>query len=185
MKRTFIAVKIEPGEALVNVLNECRQELAGERISWVQPQNIHITLKFLGDTREGQIQPISGTIRKVAGEHRSFDLKFRNLGVFRNLRNPRVLWVGIERNPVMEEIKHDLDQHLADFGYEPENREFRPHLTLGRIKFLKDLTGLEHLILRYSDQEFQVSGIREIIYYESILKPYGPEYTAIGRMSLA
>ena len=182
--RTFIAIKIDPGESLLGVLNACRKELSNERIRWVRPDNIHITLKFLGDTPHEQIPEITDKIRQIAMEHPNFQLTFKGIGIFRNLQQPRVLWMGIESNPVLSEIKRDLEHKLQPFGFEPENREYRPHLTLGRIKNLVTSTGLEQLLRRFKDQVFQVSEINDIIYYESILKPSGPEYTVLSRMQL-
>ncbi len=185
MRRTFIAIKIEAGALLLDVLDVCRKELSGERIRWVRPDNIHITLKFLGDTLPEQLSGITNAIRQTVVDHPAFSLKFKGIGVFRNLKNPRVLWMGIESSTALSEIKQDLDYNLQPFGFETESREFRPHLTLGRIKYLGNVSGMEHLLSRFKDQEFQLSEINDIIYYESILKPSGPEYIVLSRLQLS
>jgi len=184
MKRTFIAIKIEAEELMLDVLNACREELINERIRWVQPDKIHITLKFLGDTSTEQLSEISNVISDIAGNHPAFSLTFKGMGIFGKIKQPRVLWMGIERNPVISEIKQDLDISLQVHGFEADSREFRPHLTLGRIKNLDDNSRMEYLLSLYKDMEFQVSEITDMIFYESILKPTGPEYIVLSRMQL-
>jgi 2'-5' RNA ligase len=184
VKRTFIAIKIEPGEHLLDLLSRCREELSGEKIRWVHPDNIHITLKFLGETPVEKIPGITGVIGQVGLKHGSFNLTFKGLGVFRNLQHPRVLWVGIEPGPAMPRIKRDMDHGLQPFGFEPENRDFRPHLTLGRIKYVRDTAGLEGLLGQYREMEFQVYRVDQLILYESILKPSGPEDVVLSSAPL-
>ena len=184
VKRTFIAIKIEPGKYLLDALNMCREELAGEKIRWVHPDNIHITLKFLGDTPVEKIPGIIEVVGQVAGKHGAFPLTFKGLGVFRDLKHPRVFWAGIDSGPAISRIKQDIDQGLNPYGFEPENRDFRPHLTLGRIKYIRNTAMLEGLLRQYREKEFQVFQASELTYYESILRPSGPEYIVLSRLPL-
>jgi 2'-5' RNA ligase len=184
MKRTFIAIKIHPGKEMRNILDYFKQQLSGEKIKWVDPENMHITISFLGDTDEKMIGSISDIIKQTAMDHPPFELVFSGAGVFKNLRDPRVLWIGTEINPVLQNMKISLENELSGFGFEKENREFRPHLTLGRIKWIKNTAILEEAIQQYKDQEIQREYINELIYYESILKPEGPVYLTILNVPL-
>jgi RNA 2',3'-cyclic 3'-phosphodiesterase len=179
MKRTFIAIKIHPGEKMLDILNFFKKELAQEKIKWVDPGVMHITIVFLGDTDESIILSVSDIIKQVALDHPPFELFFRGTGIFRNMHDPRVIWIGTEINPVMQNIKAELDNQLSKFGFEKETREFKPHLTLGRIKYLKNRSSLEEAIKLYKEKNVQKELISELIYYESILKPAGPEYHPI------
>jgi 2'-5' RNA ligase len=179
MKRTFIAIKIHPGEKMREILDYFKQSLSQEKIKWVDPGIMHITITFLGDTDEKIIPSVSDAIKQISLNHPPFELIFRDAGIFRNLRDPRVIWIGTETNPVMQSLKANLDNELSRFGFEKETREFRPHLTLGRIKWIKNISALEEAINLYKDQEVQKESINELIYYESILKPEGPLYMPI------
>lgn len=179
MKRTFIAIKIHPGEKMRLILDYFKQTLSAERIKWVNPGVMHITIAFLGDTDEKIIPAISEKIKRISKDYPPFELIFRSSGIFKNIRDPRVIWIGTEINPVLQDIKLRLDDELSEYGFEKETREFRPHLTLGRIKWIKNITALEQAIQQYKDQEVQKELINEIIFYESVLKPEGPVYLPI------
>lgn len=179
MKRTFIAIKIHPGEKMLEILDFFRNALAQESVKWVDPGIMHITIAFLGDTDERIILPVSDIIKQAALKHPPFELFFRGTGIFRNLHDPKVIWIGTETNLILQSIKSELDDGLSKFGFEKETREFRPHLTLGRIKYLKNRSALEEALKLYKDLDIQKELICELIYYESILKPAGPEYHSI------
>ena len=179
MKRTFIAVRILPGEKIKEILDYFKEILADENIKWVDPAIMHITFTFLGDTDEKIIPSVIDIIKQTAIKSPPFELVFKGTGIFKNLHDPRVIWIGTETNPVMQHIKAELDDGLSRFGFEKETREFRPHLTLGRIKWIKNRSVLEEVIKRFKDQDIQKELIREVIFYESILKPAGPEYHSI------
>jgi 2'-5' RNA ligase len=176
MKRTFIAVKIHPNEKMRMILDHFRQALSGEKIKWVNPDIMHITLAFLGDTDEKMIPVICNKIINLSPDYVPFELIFRGTGVFKNLRDPRVIWIGTEPNKVLQDLKIRIDNELSEYGFEKETREFRPHLTLGRIRGLRNSSPLEMILNQYKEQEVQREHISEIIYYESVLKPEGPEY---------
>lgn len=179
MKRTFIAIKIHPGEKMPMILDHFKQTLSGEKIKWVNPGNMHITIAFLGDTDENVIPSISEIIKQISLDYPPFELIFRGAGVFKNLRDPRVIWIGTEINPLLQSLKVRMDNELSGFGFEKEHREFRPHLTLGRIKWIKNITALEEAIQLYKEEEVQRALISDLIFYESILKPEGPVYMPI------
>lgn len=179
MLRTFIAIRIEPRQEMSECLEHLQQSLQGEKIKWVDPGKMHITLRFLGDTDPVQVRATGRILEDTVPGYACPEVEFGGLGLFRNLRDPRVLWIGMDPGPVLPELKGSLDRKLADIGFLPEDREFRPHLTLGRIKFLRERDNLKELLEYYSDTVFQKNRIGEVIHYESILRPEGPEYKSL------
>jgi 2'-5' RNA ligase len=176
MQRTFIALKIKPQKEMADCFRHFRESLKGERIKWVDPAKLHITLRFLGDTDPGQVRATGKILEETVPRFNCPEIVFRGTGVFRNVHDPRVLWIGMEVGPVLPELKLAVDRQLAGIGFPAEDRRFRPHLTLGRIKFIRDRDTLAQLLGEYRDVVFQKDRIDEIIYYESILRHEGPEY---------
>ena len=184
MKRTFIAIKINPKAKLLEAYTKLRNELKNEKIKWVDGDNFHVTLFFLGETSEEQISIVKGMLDKLITSHEAFEMNLQGLGVFKNIHKPRVLWAGIRNYEPLKEIKESLDHEMKDLGFTPDNREFKPHLTLARIKWIEDKNKLEHLILEHQDEDFQKTAIEQVIFYESTLKQTGPVYTPIGKFPL-
>jgi 2'-5' RNA ligase len=183
MKRTFIAFRIEPLEEMSACIEHLQDALRTEKMKWVDPGKLHITLRFLGDTDPGQVQETGRILGETVQHFESPEVAFRGLGLFRNIRDPRVLWIGMDTGIILPELKTALDHELEGIGFPPEERKFRPHLTLARIKFIRDRESLGDLISEYSDTLFQQNRIEELIYYESILRPEGPEYIPLRKTS--
>lgn len=184
MKRTFIAVKIIPEDSMLSILKHLKESLQGEKIKWVDPDILHITLFFLGDTDEKLIPVITEKSQLLFREFSPFDLEFREVGLFRNVSDPRIIWIGTKENPTMKMLKSGIDNELSRLGFESEKREFKPHLTVGRIKWIRDKSRLMELIQLYRNQEVQCSRINKIIFYQSILKADGPEYIPLSEIPL-
>ena len=184
MQRTFIAFKILPGQKMSACIGTVREALGRERITWVDPGKLHITLRFLGDTGLPQVSEVEGILERIVPGFACPELVFRGMGLFRDIRDPRVLWIGMDPGPILPKLKEALDRELAGIGFPPEDRKFRPHLTLARIKYIRNTDPLEEVLEKYSDAVFQKSRISEILYYESILKPEGPEYLPLKIVAL-
>ena len=185
MKRIFIAVRIEPGEELLKMISSFRQALRNDAIKWTETENIHITLVFLGDTEENRVREIDKLMRNLCSGFGEFEFFLKGAGVFRNLRDPRVIWAGISISPEMAELNERISAKLSETGIRLEERAFNPHLTLGRIKRLIDISALSELLDKYREKELQKVKVSEIILYESILRPAGPVYKPLGRYSLS
>ncbi len=185
MKRIFIALKIEPDGILLRMITSLRSVFGNERITWVDPANIHLTLAFLGDTEEDRIKAAGITARQNCSGFGEFSFNLSGTGVFKNFREPRIIWVGIEESEKLVQLNDLIMTGLKDTGFRFEDRPFRPHITLGRIKFIKDSELLKSTLERYQDTHFQKVLIKEVILYESILKPTGPVYKPLGRFSLS
>jgi len=184
MKRTFIAIDIVASDKLKEAFSLIRYRLRLERITWVSEGNLHLTLNFLGDTEEQFLPDIAQRIELVLKEQKCFELTLRSLGIFKDLRDPRVLWVGCDSCRAIQQIKTDLDNCLSDLGFIVESRAFSPHLTIGRIKDIRQINQLSQLITMYKDVEFQKQLITHVVLYESKLSPTGPEYAALQRHPL-
>jgi RNA 2',3'-cyclic 3'-phosphodiesterase len=184
MKRTFFAVDIRPDESLTAILQDIRNHLEGEKIKWVTSDLMHLTLKFLGDTPEESIRQIINAADLSVRQMPVMNLHLSAVGLFKNLHNPRVIWIGIKPCPLLEQAVQTLGNTLVPFGYTADNVEFIPHLTLGRVKEIKHTEKLAGLIEEYKNESFGTVCISEIIYYESMLKPEGPVYHPLAHFLL-
>ena len=184
MKRAFIAVKVEPGGELLRMISSFKALLGAENIKWVDPANIHITLAFLGDTEEKRIKNLGKMLKESCSGFREFDFLLAGTGVFKNYWDPRVIWVGIKSQEKLSRLYDKIVNGLNETGFGIEERQFRPHLTLGRVKSVKDTENLKTVLEKYSDTEFQKVEVKEVILFESILLQTGPIYKSLGRYSL-
>ena len=161
--RTFIAIEL-PAK-IIDGLKEIQDELKDgtNKVTWVKPENIHLTIKFLGDIAADKIDSIAGLLESAAAKSHSFDISVKGVGGFPTIDNPRVLWVGIEEGNVnLSALYNNIEYALSAIDFAKEERPFKPHLTLGRIKFLKDKKGLKERIERFKDTtlgEYMVDGI--------------------------
>jgi RNA 2',3'-cyclic 3'-phosphodiesterase len=184
MKRLFIAADINPEKALLDAYDDIRHTLRMEKINWVRKDQMHLTLAFPGDTEENIIPDLVSAIESAIKAHHSFHLTLTGLGIFRNIHDPRVIWAGCKSEQEFQEIKSDTDKVLESFEFEVDPRPFSPHLTLGRIKFIRHLNHLSQLIGVYKDMVFQSENVEKIVLYESKLTTDGPEYTPVHKFSL-
>ncbi|MCK4307504.1 RNA 2',3'-cyclic phosphodiesterase [candidate division WOR-3 bacterium] len=181
--RIFIAIKVpdsikEEISKLQKGLDIQFAEFCGN-VRWVAPQNIHLTLKFLGEVPEEQIETIIEAIESSLGKTEPFDISFEEVGGFPNLKRPRVLWVGAKQGKAqLIELMQKLNEKLSAIGFETEARESVPHLTIGRIKKVKNL---EFKVKSFKATPFPVERIYLI---KSKLTPQGPIYTDIKEFRL-
>ncbi len=184
MKRLFIAVKLNLAKNIINDFSEIKNIFSTERIKWVNFNQLHITLKFLGDTEPELIPEIKSILTKVANNFSGLTLHLKGVGVFKNFKNPRVLWVGIEKNIILKNLQREIDKNLSLIGIPSENREFNPHLTLGRIKYINNKKKFIDFILKNSNRSFTEININEFYLIESILRKEGPIYIDLERFPL-
>lgn len=186
--RCFIAIDI-PDEIRA-ALADLQKELAGRvdirkgDVKWVEPQGMHLTLKFLGEVPDNQVVEVCNITGEVAGRHRAFDFAVREGGSFGG-RSARVLWMGAGLGcPELLELQQDLEDALADADWPKEGRQFSGHLTLCRIRNSKAGEKLGRAIEQYKDYDLGTARADAIIVYESQLTPQGPIYTPIGSYRL-
>ncbi|MBN2480521.1 MAG: RNA 2',3'-cyclic phosphodiesterase [Bacteroidales bacterium] len=184
MKRTFLALDIYPDEHFRKDIEAIRRALHGGQIKWVDPDLLHLTLRFFGDTDEHDLALISDAVLKVTAEIHPFQLTLNSLGVFKNFRQPRVIWIGSDHPAGLKDLKKKVDDELTRQGFHPEDKAFSPHLTLGRIKSLSAQNRLAELLEHYRDFTFYQQFIPQIVLYESILRKEGPEYIQLKVFTL-
>jgi 2'-5' RNA ligase len=182
--RTFIAIEIpsEIKSALAALQTELRR--AGADVSWTKAENIHLTLNFLGEVDDRRVVEVEKVCVTSAAEFQPFTLSLADTGVFPNVRQPRVLWAGlageIEKAVEMQRL---LEEGLALIGFDREEKAYRPHLTIGRVKSNRKTREL--LAIADAHQLPALSfDVTEIVMMKSELHRAGARYTAIARASL-
>lgn len=184
MKRIFIAVKIDRGDTLINMISDFRTTLKDEKIKWTETENFHITLAFLGDTEEDKIKAVGKMLRGVCVGSGDFEIVIKGAGVFKNLKDPHIIWTGIEPLDKLSKLHESIKFGLKETGITIEERTFSPHLTLGRIKSINNNDTLKSLIIRYMNTELQIQPVSEVILFESVLFNSGPVYKPIEKFAL-
>lgn len=184
MKRIFIALKIEAGNNLLKMISSYRALLNKDQIKWTDTSNIHITIAFLGDTEEETIKEIISMLEEVCKGFGHFELILKGSGIFRNMNDPRIIWAGIEPSERLFQLNSLIMNGLKELKIKMEDRSFKPHLTIGRIKRLNDNESLKTLIEEFQNYEIQSVPVNEVILYESILLSAGPIYKPIIKVNL-
>jgi 2'-5' RNA ligase len=184
MKRTFIAVRVEVGKELKDAISLLRSELRNEFIKWVDTSNMHVTLAFLGNTDGPLIESVGSMLKNNFSGFGFLDFGISRFGLFRSITDPKVIWAGIENPGRLAEAHEKIKNGLELLDIKIEERQFNPHLTIGRIKDLRDKNNLQMLIQKFAETRFQNVIISEIVYYESILLPTGPLYKPLEIISL-
>jgi len=183
--RSFIALELP--DSLRKALAKVQQNLLYQTncVRWVKPENIHLTLKFIGYIDESQGATISLLLTKICTGVSPFAFSAIGIGAFPNKKNPKVIWVGIRED--QQQIlcfQKKLDEALGDIGLPKEKRPFTPHLTLGRMKVIKDKKAFEHLLEQFSEANLGSYQSSEVVFFRSDLLPTGPRYTAIKTVQL-
>lgn len=181
MKRLFAALKIHPDVEFLEKFRELKHELRHEQIKWVEDHNIHVTLKFFGETEERKIPGIGSVLRKRATTTPSIDLNLSGLGIFGSSYAPKVIWVGIEPYAELSVLMKNIHGDLKTIGFDPDRQNLVPHLTLGRIKFLRDKIIFNRAIDQHKTISSSLIHIGELILFESILRREGPEYIVLEK----
>ena len=184
MKRTFIAVSVEPGNELREAIASLKSGLRSESIKWVDISNMHITLAFIGNTDETAVNNVRAMLENSFSGFGEIRFSLNGLGVFKSFNDPKVIFAGIENTDKLVVSHEIVKEGLEVIDIKIENRLFSPHLTIGRIKELKDIGHFQKIIKQFARIPFQTVIINEIVYFESVLLPSGPVYKPITGISL-
>lgn len=183
--RSFIAVNLDEGLRLsLSRLQEALKAAEAE-VSWVRVENIHLTLKFLGEIPKKRLEVVKEAIKEVTRTRFPFPISLQGLGVFPNLRSPRVVWVGVEEET--EELKRlqgDLEKVLRKKGFPKEGRAYTPHLTLGRVRSPKNKEGLVTLLEAHKGESLGSMQVGSIDLMQSQLSPKGAVYSVLESFPL-
>ena len=184
--RTFIAIEI-PG-TIISKIRELQDAIKayGFKIRWVQAENIHLTLKFLGDVEEIKTNEIAKAVSKTVEGYSPISLKAKGIGVFPGIKRPRVLWVGLAGQfEALVRLQQTLDENLIALGFSRQERPFKGHLTMGRIKDKIDVKKLGDALMAFRSFESKTFTAGQIILYKSELKPSGAVYTELASASIS
>ena len=189
MARLFIAVDlaISVVERFALLQTEWASRITDDdvRVRWVDPPNIHATLKYLGDTEASVIPLLEEALTALMRPLFPFELSCQRVGAFPDLRRPRILWAGLDPKgaEVMSLLQLSIEQDIVELGFAPEEREFHPHVTLGRVKSQR-ACDMRDAAREFETFDFGKSFIKDIALYESKLTPSGAEYVVLNRFSL-
>ena len=185
--RTFIAIEL-PGE-IKNSLSHLQEQLknAGADVKWVEPNNIHLTLKFLGEIDDKKLEGITKIIFDIAKEKNKFQIHISSLGAFPKIDFPRVIWVGVDiGDKETKQVAEELEEKTAKIGIPKEDRPFSSHITIGRTR---SSLNRERLVQDLKNKA-ELSGVRlefyvtKITLFKSTLTPHGPIYEVLKETNL-
>jgi 2'-5' RNA ligase len=186
--RCFIAIDIdeEIRKGLADLQNQLQSKVDIKKsdVKWVNPEAIHLTLKFLGEIKDEQLVDVCNAVKNVADRHRNFELRVETLGYFGG-KSARVLWVGAGHGcGELLKLQEDIEQQLVLAGWPKEQRAFAGHLTLCRIRNTKAGAKLAQVAEQYKDFKLGTVLADQVRVYQSQLTPQGPIYTVLGSYSL-
>jgi len=184
--RTFIAIDFP--DTVIDKIKILQKSINGSYLSiirWTKPDNIHLTLKFLGEVELEKIQLIEKSLDAIANKTEPFNLNLAEIGAFPNWGHPRIIWIGLENSEPLLSVAKEIEENLDKLGFQREIKPFSPHLTIGRVRdktSYKDIQMLENkcrTITRIKDRIL----IDNFYMYKSDLQPFGPVYTLLHSSS--
>lgn len=182
--RTFIAIKIAPEKKLTNLISDLKKSLNAEEIRWVDVNNLHITLRFLGETSSEQITNVITMLESISKQFQPFQFDIQDVGVFKNKTRPRVLFLSVKDDLTLRKLADEIYYNIETLGFKTEENKFNPHLTLGRIKHIQNNDGFNSLLNKFKKINVQRVSVSEILFYQSILGSEGPTYNPIKIINL-
>ena len=178
--RAFVAILLSEEVRAVVAAEIARLRPLGRSVRWVSPENLHLTLRFLGERTPEELDLIRDGLSEVAEGAAQFTLSFHGLGAFPGLARPRVFWVGVTTGSEDAKLLHSrLEAALARRTIPPEERPFSAHLTIGRARTLTHLSALQEAIAREGQRGFGELRVGSVSLMRSELSPAGPRYTEI------
>ncbi len=186
--RTFVAVELATSVTARAGLLIDKLRVSAAQLNWVRTQQMHLTLKFLGDVPDTETPDICRVVAEAARRIEPFEITFRGVGAFPTAEHPRTLWIGIEDGAeelcvLQAAIEGALKEKL---GFPKEARRFQPHLTIGRVKHVPPGSEgeLTELLKQHQHFDADLSVIDEVVVFASFLRRTGPDHEAIGRAEL-
>ncbi len=188
--RTFVAIELSAGikGELTRVEEMLREKIATPHLRWVDPANVHLTLKFLGNVPLDRIEEITAALKEACVGLSPFIMGVSGLGCFPSTNNPRVIWVGVqEETGRLKRLQERVERRLATLGFKPERRPFRPHLTLGRVKKQAHVGArriIGGIVSTTSVGDLGQMEVEEIVFMKSTLLPSGARYSRLETIAL-
>ena len=184
--RTFIAVKLP--ETVLAAIDGVQERMAayGFNVRWVTTGNIHLTLKFLGEVDEDEVDGIAAVLTEAVHGFAPLRLAAAGVGVFPSVKRARVIWVGLSGQlPELAALQRSIEDRLATIGYPHEKRPFSGHLTLGRVKGLIAASRLTTAMGAFRDFASETFEVDRVVLFKSDLRPTGAVYTELRQVTLA
>jgi len=190
MLRAFVAIHIPRPirEAIGQSVAALSRAVGRSSVRWVALENIHLTLKFLGDVSPSSLGLLEQMLGAEASRHPTFQIQAGTLGVFPHLKHPRVIWIGLEAPPALSGLQRGVEAAMERLGYSPEARPFSPHLTVGRVQDQvtpKDLDALRAALEETQIPDLGRMAVEDLHLMKSDLKPGGPVYSTLFTAPLA
>lgn len=177
--RTFVALKIQAEKEILNQLEYFKQIFKNDKIKWVNTNDFHLTLRFIGNTTREELYNLVDQLKYIGESNHPFQLEIKGAGYFNAKDKPRVLFVNIcDSEPLFSLVK-DVEKAVVACGFHQELKPFCPHLTLGRIKHLESRTRFCSIVDDLRNVKYQNVKVAEFVLYQSILKTEGPIYKPI------
>ncbi|WP_276815002.1 RNA 2',3'-cyclic phosphodiesterase [Desulfurococcus amylolyticus] len=183
--RCFIAIELKNQEVLRRLI-EVRDKITatGVDLKPVEDENIHLTLRFIGEVPRSVVDEVCGFINTIS--YKGFKIHVKNIGGFPSLERPRVIWAGVEEgSDELLELYRIVEAGLRRIGIKPEREEFTPHITLARVKGYRGIEKLVKTLMELRGTDFGYSPVEEVIVKKSVLTPRGPIYSNICVKKLA
>ncbi|HEY9114935.1 MAG TPA: RNA 2',3'-cyclic phosphodiesterase [Bacteroidales bacterium] len=184
MKRLFAAIKVTPDENFLKIYYGLIKELHFAKVNWVKPENMHLTLKFFGETSEEKVEQINQVIEESLENFAPFIIHLKETGIFGSSYNPKVIWFGVGNAEILKKMAENLLISLDENGFLRDRQNFVPHLTVGRIKDVKHKQLFQSAVDKYKGSFIQEILVDSIILFESVLTPKGPQYKKISEHRL-
>ncbi|MBN1135516.1 MAG: RNA 2',3'-cyclic phosphodiesterase [Anaerolineae bacterium] len=191
--RTFIAVELdhELKATLAGIQSRLRGVVPPRAVRWVQPEGIHLTLKFLGDTPLDKVEQVKAALARAAGQIPAFAITVGGVGCFPDARRPRVVWVGVqEPSGSLARLWQAVESHIAPLGFPTEKRPFSPHLTVGRVQRYASGAEARDVGQAVTALAAEITGAQDemavsaVAYIKSDLRPTGAIYTTLTQARL-
>ena len=186
--RTFIAIELpkEIRDALARLQEQLKKSRAD--VKWVEPKNIHLTLKFLGERDDKKVEKITDILEETAKNNNAYTMRISSCGAFPKIDSPRVIWVGIEEgDKETKEIVKELEEKISKVGIPKEDRAFSSHITIGRTRSTLKRDGLvqelKNLMSTFGQEKIEFN-VAKITLFKSTLTPQGPIYEALQEANL-
>jgi 2'-5' RNA ligase len=182
--RSFIAIELP--ESIQSALSDIQGDFKKSDVDvrWVRPENIHLTLKFLGTIDATMTRSITEVLKTVSGNFGTFTMTLSGVGVFPHNRSPRVVWVGTKESDTLRGLQRDIEAGLESLGFEREKRTYTAHITLGRVKSSRGKAALMEKAETYREREFGSFDVGMISLMKSDLGPAGAKYTRVAEVRL-
>ncbi|MCY1635891.1 RNA 2',3'-cyclic phosphodiesterase [Marinifilum sp. D737] len=183
-KRIFIAIKINNTDQIRAIFRQVQVDLKDEWIKWVDFKGLHITFGFIGATDIRKIELIKNRLRTCAAKFLPFRIQLNSLGAFPSINRARVLWIGVNTDDMMYQLRDEILKHLQNIVEFPDTR-FSPHLTIGRIKYgVKNPDKVKSILESHESWRDEEILISEFVLMESKLTQQGPVYEVMDRFEL-